>query len=129
MNRNWRSIQFYVCIKIRADDSYSSFVRNVENEGYTFVYGKNICYHPKRHQYAFLIKDKRMSLKRYYGEDFKYGWEWYNKPITAEEVDAYWVEEDSYITQPYTIHHIYHFVESINFLWTQMMDPGRFPVV
>lgn len=112
------------------NDSYSSFVRSKNTEGgYTFAYGKNICYNTKRHQYVFLFEQNRFHLNPTGSNAFLYGWKWYNTRNTAQTINAYWVEEDSYITQPYTIHHIYHFVESINFLWTKLMFPGDYPVV
>lgn len=42
---------------------------------------------------------------------------------------AVWIEEESYITQPFTIRHIYHFVESLNFLWLKLQYINDFPVV
>ena len=48
---------------------------------------------------------------------------------TTDDINALWIDKPSYITQPYTIHHIYHFVESINFLWTKLLLPHLFPPV
>ena len=39
------------------------------------------------------------------------------------------IEKESVITQPFTLHHIYHFIESINFLWTKLLFVNEFPVV
>lgn len=113
------------------DDKYSSFIRNLpDGGGYTFVYGKNICYNTKRHMYVFLMKDHKLSLQRLgWGDAFTYGWRWYNMKNTTDDINALWIDKPSYITQPYTIHHIYHFVESINFLWTKLLLPHLFPPV
>ena len=112
------------------DDKYSAFIRNLQDGGgYTFVYGKNICYNTKRHMYVFLMNNTRLSLTTGHSDAFTYGWRWYNTKNSTEDINAVWIDKPSYITQPYTIHHIYHFVESINFLWTKLLLPNRFPPV
>ena len=44
-------------------------------------------------------------------------------------MDAIIIEKESVITQPFTIRHIYHFIESMNFLWTKLLFVNDFPVV
>ena len=64
-----------------------------------------------------------------WGDEFRYGWESANIIQPKSNISAYWVDEEVYITQPFTIRHIYHFVESLNFLWLKLQYINEFPVV
>ena len=113
----------------RYDDGYSAFIRNKrDGGGYTYVYGKNICYNTRSGKYVFLFDQNKLHLTNP-TDAFRYGWHYSNTQRSKYNISAYWVDEEVYITQPFTIRHIYHFVESLNFLWLKLQYINEFPVV
>ena len=60
---------------------------------------------------------------------FRYGWRIDSTRKPLSDMDAIIIEKESVITQPFTIRHIYHFIESMNFLWTKLLFVNDFPVV
>ena len=111
------------------DDRYSAYTKHVNmKSGHTFIHGKNICYNPRKQSYTFYLPSFS-SVVNPYEAVFHYGWNIRISRDTVPTQKVYWVEEDSYITQPFTEHHIYHFVESLNFLWTKLMFMQSFPAV
>ena len=110
-------------------DEYSAFIRNKnDGGGYTYIYGKNICYNTRSEKYVFLYDQKKRHLTNP-TDAFRYGWHYSNTQRSRSNISAYWVDEEAYITQPFTIRHIYHFVESLNFLWLKLQYINEFPVV
>ena len=115
----------------RYNNEYSAFIRSTDyGGGYAYIYGKNICYNTRNGKYVFLVRnsDDKLYLMGW-GDDFHYGWKSSNVIQPKSNISAYWVNEEAYITQPYTIRHIYHFVESLNFLWLKLQYINEFPVV
>ena len=96
--------------------------------GHTFIHGKNICYNPRKQSYTF-YSTTLPTVVNPFDFVFQYGWKLRISRGPVPTQGAYWVEEESYITQPFTEHHIYHFVESLNFLWTKLMFMQSFPAV
>ena len=113
----------------RSDSRYSAFTKHVNRRsGHTFIHGKNICYNPRKQSYTF-YSTTLPTVVNPFDYVFQYGWKLRISRGPVPTHGAYWVEEDSYITQPFTEHHIYHFVESLNFLWTKLMFMQSFPAV
>ena len=110
-------------------DEYTRVARNSSKRlGFTVIYGRNICYSPRTRKYIFYLPPHGGMLPLY-GAGFDYGWKFriVRSPVPKESV--HWVSEESYVTQPFTEHHIYHFVESINFLWMKQLRRSSFPAV
>lgn len=115
---------------MHSDDGFTYYYQSKHPEaGYNFVYAKNLCYNFKKKRYYVLKRVNSRSLPIKRDVSFRYGWQIVNTDQTINDMNAIIIEKESVITQPFTLHHIYHFIESINFLWTKLLFVNEFPVV
>lgn len=115
---------------IGRDDSYTHIIRNDHPEaGYSFIYAKNLCYNFYKKKYILFTKTNTPNIPVKVDVAFHYGWYIYTSHQSFDDMDAVIIEKESVITQPFTLHHIYHFIESLNFLWTKLLFVNDFPVV
>ena len=115
---------------MHSDDGFTYYYQSKHPEaGYNFVYAKNLCYNFKKKRYYVLNRVNSRSLPIKRDVAFHYGWQIVNTYQTIDDMNAIIIEKESVITQPFTLHHIYHFIESINFLWTKLLFVNEFPVV